>query len=319
MGMIKRILILWMMLLGLCISAQAEPYVYSSDQTPLVFFDCEDFDDEIPVQLGGVFDEWIQEDDQILSGTVCTTRYRKYPETALSADALLALERAEKILLLGARYTDGAWRSAVETDSFFVPGQKFDATCLPRHGAEGGLIGALPALVCGEEAFILTVCEDARIILEKYRASCEDGSELNIGMGNGILYAHRMLDGIEQESGRAEGVFGSRLRNWTYDAFPKSCAQVNDMNGAGMPTFEAGEALIFGVNLREQPTGQSRSLGKYTAIVRVLDRREGTHAPWYQVQFEDKTGWVSGDYVLFPEHEPHLSQIASHLSDLLNE
>ena len=103
MGMIKRILILWMMLLGLCISAQAEPYVYSSDQTPLVFFDCEDFDDEIPVQLRGVFDEWIQEDDQILSGTVCTTRYRKYPETALSADALLALERDEKILLLGGR------------------------------------------------------------------------------------------------------------------------------------------------------------------------------------------------------------------------
>ena len=164
MGMIKRILILWMMLLGLCISAQAEPYVYSSDQTPLVFFDCEDFDSEIPAQLAGVFDEWLEEHDKILCGTVCVTRYHSKPDTMFSADALMALERDEKILLLGARYTDGAWRSAVETDSFFVPGQKFDVTCLPRHGAEGGLIGALPALVCGGEEFILNVYGDAHCV-----------------------------------------------------------------------------------------------------------------------------------------------------------
>jgi len=317
--MLKRTMIVWMLLFWLCAGVQAEPYVYSSDQTPLVFFDCEDFDGEIPLQLGGVFDEWIQKGDAILCGTVCTTRYHKYPETALSADALLAVERGEKILLLGASYRDGMWSSAVETDSFFIPGQKFDVTCLPRHGISGSFVGALPALVCSDGEFIVSVRADARVILEEYRAPCPDGSELSIGVGNGILYAHRMLEGIEQESGRAAGVFGSRLRHWTYDAFPKSCVQVNAMDGTGMPAFEEGEAFIFGVNLREKPTGQSRSLGKYTAIVRVLDRAEGTHAPWYQVQWADKTGWVSGDYVLFPEHEPHLLQIAMQLSAELDQ
>ena len=306
-------MLLWM------ISAQAEPYTYSSDQTPLVYFDCEDFDSEIPVQLGGVFDEWIQESDHILSGTICTTRYHKYPETALSANALLAISRDGKILLLGASCTDGVWRSAVETDSFFVSGQRFDVTCLPRHGTSGSFVGAFPALVCGGGEFIVSVREDARVVLEEYRASCADGSELSIGVGNGVLYAHRRLDGIEQESGRATGVFSGRLRGWTCDGFPKSCAQVNALDGAGMPEFEEGEALICGVNLRERPTGQSPSLGTYTAIVRILDRTEGKQAPWYQVQWADKTGWVSGDYVLFPEYEPHLSQIAMQLSVELDQ
>lgn len=317
--MMKRIIFLWTLLLCLCAPALAEPYVYSSDQAPLVYFDCEDFESELPEALDGVFDEWLKEGDAIISGTICTTRDRSKPETALSSDALLALRRDEKILLLGACCRDGSWRSAVETDSFFAPGQKFDVTCLPMHGMEGKLNGAFPALVCGEGEFVVSVREDARVMLEEYRAACADGSELSIRVGSGSLHASRMLDGVEQESGRAQGVFGSRLRNWTYDAFPKSCAQVNTLEGMGMPEFAEDEALIFGVNLREQPTSQSRSMGKYTAIVRILDRREGTHAPWYQVQWEDKTGWVSGDYVLFPEHEPHRSQIALHLSSLLDE
>lgn len=317
--LMKKYIILFSILLCLCASAQAEPYIYSSDQTPLVFFDCEDFDAEIPEQLNDVFDEWIQERDHILCGTVCTTRYHKYPETALSANALLAILRDGKILLLGAAYTDGTWRSAVETDSFFVPGQRFDVTCLPRHGISGSFVGAFPALVCGGNEFVVSVREDARVILEEYRASCLDGSELSIRAGRGSISASRMLDGIKQESGRAVGVFGGSLRSWRYDAFPKSCAQVNSLDGTGMPEFAEDEALIFGVNLRERPTGQSLSLGKYTAIVRILDRAEGTHAPWYQVQWDDKTGWVSGDYVLFPEYEPHLSQIAMNLSEELDQ
>lgn len=319
--MMKRVLAVCAMLLliGLSISAQAEPYVYSSDQAPLVFFDCEDFEDEIPSRLRGVFDEWLAESDEIISGTVCTTCYRSKQEEMISANALLAVGRGDRILLLGAAYWDGAWRSAVETDGFFAPGQRFDVTCLPMHGMEGKFNGAFPALVSGGGEFVVSVRADARVILEEYRAPCADGSELRIGVGNGLLYAHRMLDGIEQESGMASGVFSIRLRSWTYESFPKTCAQVNALEGAGMPEFAEDEAMIFGVNLREQPTGKSPSMGKYTAIVRILDRREGTHAPWYQVQFEDKTGWVSGDYVLFPEHEPHLSQIAMQLSTLLDE
>lgn len=316
---IKGVFATCVLLLCLCISAQAEPYVYSSDQTPLVFFDCEDFDSRLPDFLSGVFDEWMQAGDAIISGTVCVTRYHSRPEEMLSADALLAIRREGKILLLGAAHQDGIWHSAVETDSFFLPGHRFDLTCLPMHGMEGKLNGVFPALVCGGGEFVVEIMADARVMLQKYRVTCADSSELRIGVGNGHLYAHRMLDGIEQESASVMGVFSGRLRGWTYDTFPKDCAQVNALEGTGMPTFAEGEALISGVNLREQPTGQSRSLGKYTAIVRILDRREGTHAPWYQVQFEDKTGWVSGDYVLFPEHEPHRSRIASHLSDLLNE
>lgn len=315
----KKLFFVCCMLLLWSVAVQAEPYIYSSDQATLVFFDCEDFDDVIPITLDGVFDAWMKVDDSVISGTVCITRYRSQPESMLSADALVAIKREEKILLLGAGYRDGVWRSAVETDQFFAPGQRFDVTCLPAHGYSGGFTGASPALVCGGEEFIVSVRADASVFLERYCVSCPDGSKLSIRAGGGSLHASRMLDGIEQESGSAIGIFGGRLRSWTYDAFPKSCAQVKEMEGMGMPEFAEGEAFIFGVNLRERPTGQSPSLGKYTAIVRVLDRAEGTHAPWYQVQWEDKTGWVSGDYVLWPQHEPHRSQIALHLSEKMDE
>lgn len=317
--MLRKLFILLSAMLLASAWTQAESYVYSSDQAPLVFFDCEDFDDQIPAKLDGVFDELLEAGDRILCGTICETRYHNQPETRLSADALLALARDEKILLLGAAYTEGAWRSAMETDSFFAPGQRFDITCLPRHGMTYSFIGAFPALVCGEEEFIVSVREDACVVLEEYGAPCEDGSRLSIHAGRGSIHASRMLDGIVQESGSAQGVFGGRLRGWTYEAFPKSCAQVKAMDGAGMPVFEAGEAFISGVNLREQPTSKSPSLGQYTAIVKILDRREGTHAPWYQVEWDDKIGWVSGDYVLWPQHESHLSLIAMHLSEWFDQ
>lgn len=310
-------MVLMTALLLLCLPAQAEPYVYSSDQAPTVYFECEDFDDEIPTSLSGVFDSCLQAGDEILCGTLRMTRWQSGKETGMGTDAVLALRRGENILLLGANKGESGWQCAVETDSFFAPGQRFDVTVLPKHNADGDFVGTYPALVCGDEEFQLSVREDARVILEWYRRPWEDGSTLEIHVGMGSLYASRYLDGILQESRSADGVFSSRLRGWTYEAFPKSCEEVAAWEGRNMPAFEEGEAFIFGVNLREKPTGKSHSLGQYTTKVRVLDSAEGTQTPWYQVQFDDKTGWVSGTYVLWPENERHLSDIALYLSKML--
>ena len=300
-------------------SAWAETYVYSSDQAPTVYFECEDFDSEIPAALSGVFDGCLQAGDEILCGTRRMSRYYSERETGNGTDALLAVRREEKILLLGAEKRDGVWRSAVETEDFFFPGQKFDVTVLPHHNAEGAFIGTFPALVCGEEEFLVSVREGGNILLEYYRAPWPDGSTLGINVGMGWLYADRYKDGILQESRSAAGVFSMRLRGWRYETFPKSCAEVAAWADKGMPEFAEDEAFIFGVNLREKPTSQSRSLGQYRAKVRVLDRAEGVQVPWYQVQLEDKTGWVSGTYVLWPENERHRAEIMMHLSQMLYE
>lgn len=309
--------LLLILLLCLCAPAQAQTYIYSSDQAPTVYFECEDFDSEIPDALLDVFDSFLQAGDEILCGAAYDTRYRSGRETERGKEALLALRRDEKILLLGAKETENGWRCAVETDDFFAPGQRFDLTVLPRHNLEGAFIGVNLAIVCGEEEFLVGVRNNGCVMLEQYQRPWTNGSTLEIQVGMGFLYASRHLDGILQESRSAEGVFSMRLCGWRYDSFPKSCEEVGTWEGRGMPEFAEDEAFIFGVNLREKPTGQSRSLGQYTMAVRVLGRREGLQAPWYQVQFEDKTGWVSGTYVLWPENERHRSEIAMYLSQML--
>lgn len=313
----KKILLIGTILIWLIVPALADVYVYSSDQAPTVYFECEDFDAEIPSSLAGAFDSQLRAGDEILCGTRCTTKYQSGKESPRGADALLALRRDGRILLLGATEEGGVWRCTEETDGFFLPGQKFDLTALPWHNQEGAFIDVLPAIVCGEEEFLLNIHPEGKVLIERYRRPWTDGSMLEIRVGMSFLYASRYKDDILQEERSATGVFSSRLCGWTYETFPKSCADVAKWEEWGMPEFEEGEAFIFGVNLREKPTGQSKSLGKYTTRVRVLDRKEGPQAPWYQVQFDDKTGWVSGTYVLWPEHEPHRSQIMLYLAEML--
>jgi len=313
----KKILIMIVLLILVCAPSLAETYTYSNEAVLAFFFECEDFDREIPASLTDAFKDCIEAGDEILCGTVYASKGHSAPDTLIRSEALLALRRDEKILLLGAKVLEDGWRCEVETDSFLSPGQKFDLTTLPLHNSEGAFLGAALAIVCGEEAFLVSVRDDLHVMLEQYQTPWKDGSMLKIRVGMSFLYASRYKDGIEQESRSATGVFSMRLCGWTYENFPKSCAEVAAWEGRNMPEFAEDEAFIFGVNLREKPTGQSRSLGRYTTAVRVLDRAEGLQAPWYQVQFEDKTGWVSGTYVLWPENERHLSEIALYLSEML--
>jgi len=312
----KRMMLV-LLLLCLFVPAQAETYVYSNEDALNIYYECEDFGGALPDALAGVFDRRLRQGGEILCGTLRMTRYHSEPGVVQGRDALLALRRDGMILLLGACQEDGLWRCAVETDSFFSPGERFDVTVLPEHGQSGGFRGASLALVCGEEEFRVTVQEDGGIRLKQYRAPCADGSELRIDVNAGSLRARRTKDGIEQESGAAAGVISDRLCGFTKDAFPKSCAQVNTWKGEGPVVLREDEVVIFGVNLREKPTGESHSQGRYTAKARVLGREEGPSAPWYQVSIGDTTGWVSGVYVLWPQNEQHLSEIALYLSQML--
>lgn len=314
-SMLGKTLALFLILLScVCACAQADSYVYSNEAALNAYYVCEDFDKAIPDALRGAFDSRIMEGDEILCGTLRRERRHSDPSAVEEEDALLALERAGKVLLLGAKKTDGVWRCAIETDSFFAPGDRFDLTVLPEHGASGAMRSASPAIVCGGEEFFLRIQEDGSIHLRQYREMQQDGSALEILVEMGQLYARRTLEGVEQESGMAAGVIPARLCGWTYETFPRTCAGVNAWEGRGMTALGEDEVFIFGVNFREKPTGQSRSMGKYTAKARVLDRREGTTSPWYQVQVGDTTGWVSGTYVVWPQSERGRLDTAAYLS-----
>lgn len=314
--LMKKIIILFLMLLGLCVSAQAEPYTYSNEKALNMYYECVDFDGEIPAQLSGAFGSRLRDGDEILCGTWRITKYHKEPGVIQKQDALLAVKRDGKTLLLSAANTEGAWHCAVETDSFFAPDQRFDLTVLPKHNQEGNFRGASLAIVCGEEEFHVSVMKDAVVMLAQYLAPQTDGSVLEIDVYEGSLNASRYKDGILQESKSANGVMPRRLCGWTLEAFPRSCAEVGAWEGRNMPEFAEDEAMIFGVNLRARPTGKSDSLGVYTAKVRVLDQAAGKEAPWYQVEAAGRTGWVSGVYVILPGTDRSELDIPAYLSEM---
>lgn len=312
----KKIIILTVLLLCLCLPVQADSYVYSNEQALNIYYECEDFDGVIPDSLDGAFDSRIASGDEVLCGTRRVMKYHNDPGVAQGEDALLALKRDGRILLLGAKRTDGVWRCAIETDSFFAPGQQFDLTVLPQPGEGGQMRGASLAIVCGAEEFLVSVQEDGSLALAAYCVPWADGSTLNISVSMGFLHAQRTLDGILQESRSASGVIAKRLCGWTYDIFPKSCAEVAAWEGRGVTPLGEDEVFVFGVNFREQPTGNSRSMGKYTAKARVIGREPGQMTSWYQVRIGDTVGWVSGTYVLWPQNERDSAAIVEYLSKM---
>ncbi len=312
----RRAFVFLAMLLCLCLPALADSYVYSSEQMLNIYYECEDFDGAIPQTLDGAFDGRLKEGDEILCGTLRVKKYHSEPGVVQGEDALLAVQQEGRILLLGAKKTDSVWRCAIETDSFFAPGQRFDLTVLPQHGESGQIRGASLALVCGAEEFLVTVREDGSVALAAYCAPFEDGSTLEISVSMGGLYAQRTLDGILQESKSTQGVIPNRLCGWTYDAFPKSCAEVAAWESGYVMSFGEDEVFVFGVNFRERPTSESHSMGKYTAKACVLGREPGTMTSWYQVRIGDTIGWVSGTYVLWPQNEGDSAAIAEYLSKM---
>lgn len=87
----------------------------------------------------------------------------------------------------------------------------------------------------------------------------------------------------------------------SFDAFPVTQQQAvllaqNSWNGLPMEKL-----AVLGGNLREKPTGKSRSLGLSQGAVlgEVLGEQPGLNEPWYQVRVGNTVGWVSGGYVDF--------------------
>lgn len=99
----------------------------------------------------------------------------------------------------------------------------------------------------------------------------------------------------------------------TFAEFPTSCeaaARWAETTWEGV--LADGRSLVWGANLRQQPTGSSPSLGKYlVAMAEVLDQQPGKTFPWFQVRIGETVGWVSGNYLDTPENR---ERFAAHYS-----
>lgn len=99
------------------------------------------------------------------------------------------------------------------------------------------------------------------------------------------------------------GPLPTRLCAWTWDTLPRN-REESEAWAAANPFETAGdEGYLSGVNLREKPTGKSRSWGIYHAKVQVLDQQPGEMDPWMKVRVGNLTGWASGRYLHMEQSE----------------
>jgi|GEM_PF-3380333 len=86
-------------------------------------------------------------------------------------------------------------------------------------------------------------------------------------------------------------------------AYPVSSEDASAQSQASLIYFaEQNVSLNLGVNLREKPTGHSKSLGllKPGLPLNVLGQTPGTQFPWYHVRIGSLQGYVSGMYLEIP-------------------
>ena len=86
------------------------------------------------------------------------------------------------------------------------------------------------------------------------------------------------------------------------DSLPLTAGEARRLEEESRAALEGTDlCLIWGANLRTEPTSRSRSLGMYhVALAQVLGQEPGTEVPWYHVRVGETEGYVSGRYAAFP-------------------
>lgn len=86
------------------------------------------------------------------------------------------------------------------------------------------------------------------------------------------------------------------------DSLPLTAGEARRLEEESRAALEGTDlCLIWGANLRTEPTSRSRSLGMYhVALAQVLGQKPGTEVPWYHVRVGETEGYVSGRYAAFP-------------------
>lgn len=260
------------------------------------YFVCEDYTGELPIAAKAIFGSLLREGDEPICGTMFLEHYRNTPGKTNRGAALLAVRREGNILLMGAdKESDAPWQAGIETDSFLPPDARFEITCVPM--GETYVTYAHLALCVGEAVFELRTQSSGALYLYAYRRKEADGSEFVIDCYNSVFRCSQRKEGHDTILHDPDGGLPTRLCAWTLDSFPDTPEKIDAWLAAHPADAPDDVGYTAAVNLREQPTGKSKSWGKYSAKVKILGQKPGLEVPWYHVRVGNLEGWVSGIYL----------------------
>lgn len=85
----------------------------------------------------------------------------------------------------------------------------------------------------------------------------------------------------------------------SFEEYPVTRAQAAQLAAGSWAGVPYERLAVLGGNLRQEPTGSSRSLGfaQGNVLGEILGQKPGVYEPWYQVRVGDTVGWTSGSYV----------------------
>lgn len=217
-------------------------------------------------------------------------------EMRLPCCALLVMRREDAHTLVGLRWISG--NQSVCAEDFGKLGLPLEQDCAIRPLWDENRIGV-------EFELRLSGAEGETCL--RLAAHAMDGWYLLAHTAPDGTEAVFTPDGCVEINGER---FDAPVRTWLaeltrLDDLPLTAPQAQRLAQAYLRTAEEKDlCLIWGANLRAEPTGHSSSLGRYHAApARVLGKEAGRDQPWYYVQAGDTKGYISGRYLTFASDE----------------
>lgn len=236
--------------------------------------------------------------DEIMQGVVLREDY-KDPAEVQGYNMLLAVQHEGTPLLIGGtKAPKGKWHTWPASETFLRDDTDFAITAKANRDRHGGIISAFPAIVYGNEYYLIGNRGGYSDVYAYVHAD-EQGNGLSIVASYPDYYYELALwkGGERTDRESYEVCYPSRLELLDADTFPRTAEQLEKWSKEH-PLVHEG-VYVFAANLRERPTGKSKSLGVYRkAPAIVLDSAPGTQRPWYQLRIGDTVGWMSGVYVV---------------------
>lgn len=290
----KKLVVFLLLLLWPAMAARGETWTVGVGEN--LTYHVETFEQILPETLENILAGTTFAEDQVLQG-VLLSQDRK--EGGGNTDyLLLAVEHEGNSLLLGGlRYERTNWKVWPASETFLRDNEEYTISAKTMQNRQGEVMNVLPAVVY----------EDGYYMISNIRGCNQVASYVSIdGNGNGLAVIpsypdycyelHIYKNGERTDRWSCEICLPGRLELMDADAFPRTKEDL-DAWAKQYPLSEAG-TYVFSANLREKPTGKSKSLGVYRkAPATILDSVSGTQKPWYKLRIGDTEGWMSGVYV----------------------
>ena len=291
----KKLVVLLLLLLWPAVAARGESWTVESGIN--LIYHAEQFEGALPETVQDVLKGTPFAGDRVLQGVVVREDYKEPAKTHRSF-LLLAAEHQGTVLLIGGLKSEGMeWKVWPASETFLRDNEEYTISAKPRLDKNGDVIVLLPAVVYA----------DGYYMIGNMDGYSDVASYVSIdGNGNGLAIIpsypdycyelHIYKNGERTDRWSCEICLPARLELMDADAFPRTKEDL-DAWAKQYPLSEAG-TYVFSANLREKPTGKSRSMGVYRkAPATILDSAPGTQHPWYKLRIGDTEGWMSGVYV----------------------